>query len=190
MSETTRPRAGIIRRAVHGFTEILALASVSLIVVILAAIVADVVRRSATGKSVPGVVEWSEVAMVMIVFLGLGYAERRRAHVSMTLFVRLLPPRVGAVINALGLLLVAAVVAWMVYVTADRAMASYEASEIRFGLIRVPVWPARIAIAVGLLAYLLELAFRLLDTIRDAVANRQPAAIAEDDIDKPAGALL
>lgn len=178
----------LARRMIHRCTELLALASVTLIVVILMAIVADVVRRSTSGKSVPGVVEWAEVAMVMIVFLALGYAERQRAHVSMTLVVRALRPRIAAVINSIGLLLVLGVVAWMVYVTADRAFTAFEAREFRFGLVRVPVWPARIALAVGLLAYLLELTVRTVDTVRAAFAKDSPPLV-DDEVDQP-GALL
>lgn len=161
-------RVGPIRRTVHQLTQVLAFLAVSCIVVMLVSIVADVARRTFAGKSVPGVVELGEVMMVAIVFLGLGFAERRGAHVSMTLLVRKLPPRAAAVVNGLGLLLVVGVVGWMVYVTADRALASFDVREYRFGLVRVPVWPARIAVAVGLAVYLLELVFRLFDDVKAA----------------------
>lgn len=183
-----QPRTSLPRRILHGCTEVLALASVTLIVVVLVMTVADVVRREISGKSVPGVVEWSEVAMVMIVFLGLGYAERQRAHVSMTLFVRMLPPRTAAIINSLGLFLVLLIVTWMVYVTADRALTSFEAKEFRFGLVRVPVWPARVALAVGLLAYLLELALRTVDSVKAAVNKQKPDVV--DDLNQSPAALL
>lgn len=71
------------------------------------------------------------------------------------------------------------VVGWMVLVTADRALASFEVREFRFGLVRVPVWPARIAIAVGLAAYLLELVIRLIDDTRAAL-GKGPAPAVED----------
>jgi len=173
---------GHVRRTVHQATQVLAFIAVLCIVVILFAIVADVTRRTLFGKSVEGVVELSEVMMVAIVFLGLGFAERRGAHVSMTLLVRKLPPRTAAVVNGLGLLLVVAVVGWMIYVTGDRALASFEDREFRFGLVRVPVWPARIAIAVGLGAYFLELAFRLIDDVR-AATGRAPSTVATDETD-------
>lgn len=173
---------GLVRRTVHQATKVLALLAVFCIVVMLVAIVADVTRRTLFGQAVPGVVELAEVMMVAIVFLGLGFAERRGAHVSMTLLVRKLPPRTAAVVNGLGLLLVMAVVGWMVYVTADRALISFEAREFRFGLVRVPVWPARIAIAVGLAVYFLELVFRLIDDVREAL-GRDPAPEVDNETD-------
>lgn len=171
---------GYVRRVVHQATQVLALIAVLCIVVMLVAIVADVTRRTLFGESVAGVVELAEVMMVAIVFLGLGFAERRGAHVSMTLLIRKLPPRAAAVVNGLGLLLVVAVVGWMVYVTADRALVSFEDREFRFGLVRVPVWPARIAIAVGLVVYFLELVFRLIDDVRAAMGRASEADDADE----------
>jgi len=181
MSDQTGVRSGgRLRRVVHQATQVLAFLAVLCIVVMLVAIVADVTRRTLAGESVAGVVELGEVIMVAIVFLGLGFAERRGAHVSMTLVVRKLAPRTAAVVNGLGLLLVVVVVGWMVYVTADRALASFEAREYRFGLVRVPVWPARVAIAVGLVVYFLELVFRLIDDFR-AATGRGPATVVADE---------
>lgn len=177
-----------LRRIVHQLTQVLAFIAVLCIVAMLLAIVADVTRRTLAGESVPGVVELGEVAMVLIVFLGLGFAERRGAHVSMTLVVRKLRPRTAAIVNGLGLLLVVVVVGWMVWVTADRALDSFADKEFRFGLVRVPVWPARIAIAVGLALYFLELVFRLFDDIR--AARGQAAATIESDETDPTAHLL
>ena len=182
MTEQVRVRdEGRFRRAVHGTTQLLAFLAVLGIVFMLLAVVADVTRRGLAGQSVKGVVELGEVMMVVIVFLGLGYAERRGAHVSMTLLVRKLSHRWSAVINGLGLLLVVVVVGWMVYVTADRALASFEVREYRFGLVRVPVWPARVAIAVGLAAYFLELLFRLYDDILAAFGRGRAPVVEEPD---------
>lgn len=171
-----------LRKFVHGLTQALAFLAVFCIVAMLIAIVADVTRRTLAGESVPGVVELGEVAMVVIVFLGLGFAERRGAHVAMTLVVRKLAPRTAAIVNGLGLLLVVAVVGWMVWVTADRALESFAVQEYRFGLVRVPVWPARIAIAVGLAVYFLELVFRLIDDVR-AARGEVPPPVAADETD-------
>ncbi|MGH3359443.1 MAG: TRAP transporter small permease subunit [Nocardioidaceae bacterium] len=161
-----------LRRVIHGITLVLAALAVLCIVVMLVAIIADVTRRALAGKSVEGVVELGEVMMVAIVFLGLGYAEARGTHVSMTLLIRKLSPRWAGLVNAFGLLIVIAVVGWMVYVTADRALLSFETQEYRFGLVRVPVWPARIAVAVGLAVYFLELVLRLIDDIQSARGRR------------------
>lgn len=189
MSDPANDRhGGPVRALVHGLTRVLALAAVACVVFMLIAIVADVVRRQLAGESVEGVVELGEVMMVAITFLGLAYAESRGAHVSMTLFVRKLPPRAAAAVNAIGLLVAVGVVGWMVYVTADRALMSLDLQEYRFGLVRIPVWPARIAVAVGLAAYFLELVVRLVDQLRavgDAEAGRQASEQSHDTSGEP-----
>lgn len=164
----TAPLEGRLRRGVHVVYQVLAFLAIACIVVIVLLTVADVVRRSTAGRSVAGVTELSEVMMVAIVFLSLAFAERRGAHVSMTLVRRKLRPRAAAILNGLGLLVMIIVVGWMVWVTAGRAWESFLQQEFRFGLVRVPIWPARIAIVLGLAAYLVELCFRWLDDVRQA----------------------
>lgn len=171
------------RRALHATTRVLALLAVSCIVFVLLAVTADVTRRALIGESIGGVVEISEVMMVVIVFLGLGYTESRSGHVSMTLLIRKLSSRSAAIVNSFGLLVVLIIVAWMVWVTGDRALESVAAGEYRFGLVRVPVWPARIAIVVGLAVYFLELALRLSDNIRAIRLGGQSPQ--DNEIDSP-----
>lgn len=168
-----------VRVLIHAITRLLAFAAVLCVVFMLVAIVADVVRRALAGESVEGVVELGEVMMVAITFLGLAYAESRGAHVSMTLLVRKLPLRLAAAVNALGLAVVVGVVGWMVYVTTDRALMSIDLQEYRFGLVRIPVWPARIAVAVGLAAYFLELVLRLIDQFRAVGGDAAEAETTE-----------
>ena len=167
-------------------TRWMAILSVSCLALMLLLTIADVIRRTFMGRSIEGVNELGEVMMVAIVFLGLGFAESRGAHVSMTLLARRLLPRGAAALQALGILLVACVVAWMLFVTADRAFQSYLAHEYRFGLVRIPIWPARTCIAVGLAAYLAELAFRLSDDL-SITRDTNGIARAESPSDPPLG---
>jgi TRAP-type C4-dicarboxylate transport system permease small subunit len=155
-----------LRRAVDASARFMAHVAVACIVIMLFATIADVMRRGLTGSPIRGVVELSEVAMVAIVYLSLGLAESRRAHVSVTLLIDRLSARSAAIVNGIGLLIVIAVVAWMVVVTGERAEASIAVQEYRFGLVRIPVWPARLMIVLGLLVYLFALIFRLVDTVR------------------------
>lgn len=164
----SRPASGPgrVRRALDRVNRVMAALSVGCIAVMLVLTILDITRRTVSGRSVEGVNELGEVAMVFIVFLGLAYAEQRRAHVAVTLLVRRLPHRVAAGMEAAGIALVMAVVVWMVVVTGERALESLAVGEYRFGLVRIPIWPARIVIVVGLAAYLLQLGLRLVDDLR------------------------
>lgn len=137
----------------------------------MVATVADVSRRFLLGMPIPGVTEMGEVLMVVSVFLGLAFTQSRHAHVNVTLVLDKLPPRVAAIMTSIGLLLVLAVLAWMVIVTSGRALDSIEMNEYRFGLVQIPVWPGRVAIAVGLAAYFLELIPNTINDLRQVFAK-------------------
>lgn len=178
---------GRTRHAIVVVARLLAAVSVLLILFMMISTVADVGRRQFAGKAIDGVIEMGEVLMVSTVFLGLAYAETRGAHVNMTLVVRKLPPRIAAIANSLGLLLVLLVVGWMVYVTGMRAYESFSANEYRFGLVQIPIWPARIALAVGLAAYFAALLPRLVDDIRSIIRPEKPSI--EDTAVQEGGAV-
>jgi TRAP-type C4-dicarboxylate transport system permease small subunit len=174
-ASTTTPsqrRPNPLRRVLDMVNGVMAMACVACLVVMVLLTMADVTRRTFAGKSIEGVNELGEVMMVVIVFLGVAYAEQRRAHVSMTLVVRRMKPQVAAAVEAAGLLLVVLIVAWMLWVTTDRALVSFAANEYRFGLVRIPIWPARAVIVLGLAAYLLQLVLRLVDDVRGAARGR------------------
>lgn len=116
----------------------------------------DVVLRKTTGQGVGGTVEISEVVLVAAVFLGLPAAQASGAHVATTVVTSHLSERTRRVVLvAVGLIstLIATV---MLYATTLAAATSVENGEYRFGLVHVPVWPARIIIPIGVLLLLIE----------------------------------
>lgn len=159
------PEEFLARRVIHYLSKFFAWFAVSIITFMMIAITADVLRRYFTGASIPGVTEMGEILMVGSVFCGLAYAESQKAHVNVTLFLDHLPPRLGYILNIIGLIIVLIILIWMVVVTSERALVSIAQNEFRFGLVRVPVWPGRIAIALGLMAYFFEVLIRLVDEI-------------------------
>jgi TRAP-type C4-dicarboxylate transport system permease small subunit len=178
---TSPPRHSVPRRVVHGISLTLGGVAAVTIVFMMVATVADVWMRYFTGSPIAGVTEVGEVLMVVSVFLGLALAEYRGAHVRVTIVLEKLPPRFAAIISSGCMLLVLVLLAWMVWVTAGRALDSIESNEFRFGLVQIPVWPGRVAIAVGLAAYFLEAVPRLIDTVRNAFArDAQPVTTSAD----------
>ena len=70
-------------------------------------------------------------------------------HVQFGAVTAMLPPRVARYLEIVGALASIAYVGWMAYATLGRAIDSVQIREYRFGLIEVPIWPARIAIPLG-----------------------------------------
>lgn len=132
---------------------------------IMASATLDVASRNLAGRSVPGVVESAEIILVIGVFLGLAYAQRIKAHVATSIITELFPAPMARVMRILGLLIVSFYIGLATWVSAGRAIASFQTGEVRFGLIEIPQWPARAAIAIGFALLLLEM---LRDVVRTA----------------------
>ena len=55
----------------------------------------DVAMRAITGSPITGVFEFTELALVMLVFLGAGWAQRDDAHIRVNVLTDKLSPRAG-----------------------------------------------------------------------------------------------
>ena len=134
-----------------------------------------------TGRSVAGVQEIVEQLMVAIVFLGMAYALRRGEHVSVKIFTSALPVRAAAVLRLIGIAIMIGIVAWMTWRTGQTAWRSFLTGEVRFGLLQVPVWPARFAIPLGLAALILQALPSAADQFRQVRTGEDgPAVPAEN----------
>ncbi|MGY1915588.1 TRAP transporter small permease [Blastococcus sp. HT6-30] len=156
---------GPVRKVIHLIATTFGVIAALLIVGIMISTALDVLVRQITGSSIPGVVEYSEVLLAGLVFLGLAYAQRTGAHIGVDLVTERLPTRTAHVVRAVGLVVAIAVLLWMTYETAVVAVNSFQVGEFRFGLVPVPIWPIRIVIPLGLVALILELALSTYDEI-------------------------
>ena len=119
-------------------------------------ITADVVGRKFL-EPIPGAVEFTELLMVATVFLPLAYVQRQRGHVAVVLFTQRLSPRAQAVLDALAYLVGLVIFGVMFWYTARLAWRSFLIREYTFGLINFPLWPSKMLVPLGLLAFCLQL---------------------------------
>ncbi len=127
------------------------------LVFVMTAVVTDVVSRNVRGRSVPGLVDQTEVVLAVVVFLALAYTQTRREHVAVEAVVNRLKGwrfRVVRLAAAVIAVLVTILLAWA---TTRVAISSFEAREVRLGIAAVPLWPGRIAVAYGFWLLALEL---------------------------------
>lgn len=116
---------------------------------IMLGIVADVVRRTITGRSIPGMIELIETFMAIEVFLGLAHAEATGVHVRMSLGTNAMPFAVRRVVKSFGMFVCVLGSVWFTWASTLRALEATAVGEVKPGLLRFPVWPARWAIAIG-----------------------------------------
>lgn len=154
-----RPAVTVVERV----SRILATASMAALMLVTTI---DVVMRTASGRGVPGAIEITEVVLVVTVFLGMMTASTDRMHITATIFTDRLPRRPARWVHAVGGVVSIAIAGWLLYGAALRAITSIRGGEYRFGLVSVPVWPARVAIAIGIAGLLFALILHLVEVIR------------------------
>jgi TRAP-type C4-dicarboxylate transport system permease small subunit len=110
----------------------------------------DLVSTVAIGRPLSATVEATEALMVISSFLGLGLLHKRRAYIA----VDLLRERGGIglrrALDVLSLLLMGiyfGLIAWRGW---ENALESLAVGEFSSGLVRIPLYPSKFALAIGL----------------------------------------
>lgn len=135
------------------------------ILVLLVLIVTNAVIRSFTGGVIPGAFEIGQVAMPILVFLALPWTFLKQNNYQLDLFYgRFSEPkrRIADIFHSSLYLVVVAV--WSLG-TSLRAIESIQIHEYIPGVIRIPVYPARLIIALGCLVILLIVLRELMQRI-------------------------
>jgi TRAP-type C4-dicarboxylate transport system permease small subunit len=126
--------------------------------------VADVLGRYLLNRPVPGALELSEFALVLLVYFGLGATGLRGSQVVVDIAVERFPPRLRAVSDAVNALLGIgfwALIAWRVAVQAREVALKGEVSTI----LGLPAAPFVSAVALGSAVMVLALLGRLLGAL-------------------------
>lgn len=146
----------LIRRWVGG--AVITVQSVSRALAVLAALivfgmllvtVVDIGLRTAIHRPIPGVFEYSEVALVALVFLGVPYTMQVGGHVAIDSLTSRLPAAWRHYVEAVALTLTLPFVVWLTVASARVAVESFQSGEAKYGVVQAVVWPGRAAIAIG-----------------------------------------
>lgn len=153
-------------RAIHLASRTLSWLAAAILIAIALATSVDAIFRLLTGRPIAGVIEYSEVALVALAFLGLAGAHLRGEHVSTDVVLRRAPKRLKRYITAMGLGVAIIGITVLTMATGLVAWDSVNTGEYRFGAVPVPLWPARISITLGLIALLAETIIEFLSLMR------------------------
>ena len=125
---------------------------------------ADVVGTQMFGLPVPGATEITESTMVLIVFGALTYTQIRRSHIRVELIYMRAGARGQAAMDVFASLMALLFFSLLLWQAMNEALFSIQIDEATFGLVRMPLWPARIVLAAGTALLILQL---LLDLVVD-----------------------
>lgn len=183
---TAYARIGRRADAVLGVTsDLMAIVSGILLVCVMLLTCFDIAQRKLHTSSVPGIIELNSLLIVAIVFLGIGYAQRTKRHISMTFALEKFPVSVARQIHLVGMLTVIAVVSWMAYATSLTAWQAFSTHQQSFGSVSMSVWPFKAAVPVGLVVFALELLSSLIHSWRGDLDG--PAGTSNESFDAVQG---
>ncbi|NYT22658.1 TRAP transporter small permease [Alcaligenaceae bacterium] len=144
----------------------LAILGMAILMALILVGVLDALLRHMSGKSVPGLVETTEILLVATVYLPIAFAYRHDAHVSADVALTLFPARWHKPMEMLGLLISIGLLIPVSYFSWEATVASFTSGEMRWGAVQLPLWPGRLSLSLGLSALALEVVSRLAGTIK------------------------
>lgn len=149
---------------------------------------ADVVGTQMFGVPVPGATEITESTMVLIVFGALTYTQIRRSHIRVELLYMRAGARGQAAMDVFASLMGILFFSLLLWQATNEALFSIRIDEATFGLVRLPLWPARIVLAAGTALLILQLLLDLAVDL-DRLVKGGEALSVQEIIERDIGGL-
>lgn len=170
----------MIERLISWLAKALMLIAGGALLLMMLQTAADVFMSNVFGRPISGNIEIISVYhMVLVVFLPLAFVETRHEHISVDLFVRLLPRIVVRGVLVFGYLVSAAFFGILAYQTWQDAVTAWRINEIMMGSVYVTVWPAKFVLPVGFFAVMLPSLLHAWKALTDPDFDPVPASPAE-----------
>lgn len=112
--------------------------------------VLEVFARALFKISVPGSYEYVSLLFVYLIYLGLGFSQRRDAHITVGIMYDHMPRRGRKIVQGLYLFGACLFFAALTWTSAASAWNAYVMGDTVLGVVEVKTWWARAGIPVGL----------------------------------------
>jgi len=140
--------ARILRRIEH-INQAAALLSAAAILVAMFAVTADVISFKLANQPLHGVTELSELLLVIIIYLAVGFTQIHGRHVKVDVLSSRVSPTALKRTDVVASLVVIFVIVLLTWRTGVEAIHSIQIGEMVQGIIDFPIPPARVSIFAG-----------------------------------------
>ena len=144
---------------------------VGIVILMLLATAGAIGRK--LGHPVPCSLEASETIMFSSVFLGMAYVAFQNGHINVILFTQHLSSRTQARMDAVVLLLSAAVFGLLTWSSWGLAWKWFLIREVRLGAFPWPIWPFRFLFVVGMGLITLQLIFSVVTLLGGKAPDKE-----------------
>lgn len=160
----------MIGRALSFLTRSASLIGAICVVLMMLHVTADVLGRYLFNAPVPGtIVVVANYYMVIVVFIALGVAEEKRAHISVEFLTDMMPPRPRNVLSVLsGVLTVAVLVVVMIGGYTEAVKKTRGGATMEQGSQLFEIWQSFWLVPVGAALMALIAAYRVIVTVTGA----------------------
>lgn len=171
--------------------EIACYASAMAVATMMTITVLEVAARALFSKSLPGAYEYVSLMFVYLIYLGLGYSQRRDAHITVGILYDLLPRTARKASEAVYLLVAFLFFGVLTWTSAVSAWSNYVMGDTILGIVEVKTWWARAGIPIGLALFSLRFLTQLINLItrnellEETAVNEFPHQETAEDEEKP-----
>ncbi len=137
--------------------------------------VLEVLARALFKISVPGSYEYVSLMFVYLIYLGLGFSQRRDAHITVGILYDHIPRSARKFVQAVYLMIAFAFFAALTWTSAISAWSAYAMGDTVLGIIEVKTWWARAGIPVGLALFALRFLTQLINLLTNDVLLEEAA---------------
>ena len=145
-----------VSRASSSISQGLARLTGLLIILLMIGVVADSLLRGVFGIAVWGILEFSTLMLLALIYLGLPSTQAERVNFRVSVFTDMLPSRWNFLLAGVLLLLQLGVLGVLCWFTWRSAIFSYSREEVSMGMVEIPLWPHRGLVSLGLSALWLQ----------------------------------
>jgi TRAP-type C4-dicarboxylate transport system permease small subunit len=161
-------------RSVDAVARVCGYLSGCLVLLMMVLILAEVVMRYAVDRPLMISDEFSGYMLVVLSYLGLGYAWKEKAHVRVTTVVNMLPGKWPCRLRLVSLLLGLGFAALLIKLSCDYLIFSFSVHMASSTWLRTPLQIPQMALPIGFLVLLLTIAADIAKTVPPLIAEEKP----------------